>query len=667
MLGTPADNLLQGLDGDDFLYGDAGADTFYGGDGNDTMFGGAGGDGFYGSGGTRDRVSYFAQTEGVFLRIGVGTAIGGDATGDFISLSTEGIEGSNVGGDVIFGSAANNFLIGAGGDDILSGGGGGDELDGGEGIDEASYLDATAGVRADLLANIQNTGDAFGDSYFGIENLSGTMFADALLGSEGDNRIEGREGGDELVGRGGNDTLNGGVGLDSLNGSDGDDTYILDDVTVSGSLGTARYDTVTESFADGGSDLVLINANAIQGLALVPGYTLGTNVENATAYGTADFRLTGNLSNNALTGNTAANVLTGLSGNDRLDGGEGADELRGGDGNDTYVLGDIFRPDPNAVTRYDTVVEAANGGTDTLLIMSGIGKLGYTLDTEVENGSVLGNSAFALTGNALRNRLEGNGAENTLNGLGGADVLDGDGGEDVLAGGDGNDLYILTDVWGTGPFTKGSYDTVVELAGGGTDTIRVGAAGTFRKYTLGANIENGIIAEGASFSLFGTEFDNSLTGNGQQNSLGGRGGSDTLSGEAGNDSLNGGSGSDVLNGGAGGDRLNGGGGSDTFVYRFISDSPAGAPADGRDQILDFTAGDIIDLSVIDARFTTAGEQAFNFIGGSAFSAEGQIRVVQLAAGAEIQINISNGQPGAEMLILLRGVNAGAISAASFDL
>ncbi len=359
------------------------------------MFGGAGGDGFYGSGGTRDRVSYFAQTEGVFLRIGVGTAIGGDATGDFISLSTEGIEGSNVGGDVIFGSAANNFLIGAGGDDILSGGGGGDELDGGEGIDEASYLDATAGVRADLLANIQNTGDAFGDSYFGIENLSGTMFADALLGSEGDNRIEGREGGDELVGRGGNDTLNGGVGLDSLNGSDGDDTYILDDVTVSGSLGTARYDTVTESFADGGSDLVLINANAIQGLALVPGYTLGTNVENATAYGTADFRLTGNLSNNALTGNTAANVLTGLSGNDRLDGGEGADELRGGDGNDTYVLGDIFRPDPNAVTRYDTVVEAANGGTDTLLIMSGIGKLGYTLDTEVENGSVLGNSAFA--------------------------------------------------------------------------------------------------------------------------------------------------------------------------------------------------------------------------------------------------------------------------------
>ncbi len=50
------------------------------------------------------------------------------------------------------------------------------------------------------------------------------------------------------------------------------------------------------------------------------------------------------------------NVLTGTDGENILDGGAGADTLAGGLGNDTYVLGDEL----------DTVVEAVNGGWDTI-------------------------------------------------------------------------------------------------------------------------------------------------------------------------------------------------------------------------------------------------------------------------------------------------------------
>ena len=55
-------------------------------------------------------------------------------------------------------------------------------------------------------------------------------------------------------------------------------------------------------------------------------------------------------------GNDLDNVLTGNNGENVLDGRGGQDTLIGGLGNDTYVLG----------SGNDTVVEAANGGWDTI-------------------------------------------------------------------------------------------------------------------------------------------------------------------------------------------------------------------------------------------------------------------------------------------------------------
>jgi hypothetical protein len=61
-----------------------------------------------------------------------------------------------------------------------------------------------------------------------------------------------------------------------------------------------------------------------------------------------------------------------------------------------------------------------------------------------------------------------------------------------------------------------------------------------------------------------------------------------------------------------------------------------------------------------------GDDAFSFIGGAAFSAAGQIRVIQSGADTLIQFNIA-GSDGAEMTILLANFTASKLTVGDFDL
>ncbi|MCC5624375.1 hypothetical protein [Nostoc sp. CHAB 5715] len=83
----------------------------------------------------------------------------------------------------------------------------------------------------------------------------------------------------------------------------------------------------------------------------------------------------------------------------------------------------------------------------------------------------------------------------------------------------------------------------------------------------------------------------------------------------------------ILSSGAGTDTLYGGTGNDVFQFDSVSDSQPGL---SRDIIKDFVgngifAGDLIDLSRIDANTNIVGDQAFTYIGSGAFTAPGQIR------------------------------------------
>lgn len=111
--------------------------------------------------------------------------------------------------------------------------------------------------------------------------------------------------------------------------------------------------------------------------------------------------------------------------------------------------------------------------------------------------------------------------------------------------------------------------------------------------------------------------------------LTGGSGDDLLRGEGGADTLRGGDGADTLAGGADTDLLAGGKGADVFVWNELSQA---------DAIEDFAAaaGDRIDLSGIDANAGLAGDQAFAFIEGGAFSgAGGELRAA--IAGRDVQI------------------------------
>jgi Ca2+-binding RTX toxin-like protein len=92
----------------------------------------------------------------------------------------------------------------------------------------------------------------------------------------------------------------------------------------------------------------------------------------------------------------------------------------------------------------------------------------------------------------------------------------------------------------------------------------------------------------------------------------------------GSDTITGGAGADTIEGGLGADSLRGGAGNDVFVYRSVAESTAAS----RDTILDFAAGDKINLGGIDADGgAVAGNGKFAFIGSAAFSgAAGELRV-----------------------------------------
>lgn len=127
------------------------------------------------------------------------------------------------GNDELYGFEGNDILEGGTGNDVLIGGIGSDTLRGGEGSDTASYETALSGVRADFLYPTKNTGEAAGDLYNAIENITGSAFNDSLNGNHSSNVLSGGDGDDSLNGLGGSDTLIGGAGNDFLTGQGGND------------------------------------------------------------------------------------------------------------------------------------------------------------------------------------------------------------------------------------------------------------------------------------------------------------------------------------------------------------------------------------------------------------------------------------------------------------
>ncbi|MGF6692128.1 Ca2+-binding RTX toxin-like protein [Metapseudomonas resinovorans] len=646
--GSGSDTLLniENLTGSSFndtLTGTVGANILDGGAGADTMLGGDGSD-----------IYYVDNTADVVSETNVAAAGGIDTIYSYLAIS-ELLRGGAVENLRLLSTGTANG-IGNQLDNTLFAGVGNNILDGVFGNDTVSYLYATAAVTVSLaITTNQETGGSGRDALREFDNLTGSRFNDTLTGDAQAN------------------TLDGGVGVDSMTGGDGSDFYYVDNTG----------DIVSETnavAATGGIDTVYSRAGA---------YTLGANVENLRLLATGAANGTGNTLNNTVFSGAGNNVLnggagadtvsylhstagvsaslaittaqaTGGSGSDTLlnfenligsrfndiltgtaaanilDGGVGADRMAGGDGSDIYYvdnLGDIVS-ETNAV--------AATGGIDT--VYSALGT--YALGANVENLRLLATGIANGAGNALNNTLFAGAGNNVLNGGAGVDTvsylhataavtaslaiatsqltggsgsdtllnfenLTGSGFNDTLTGNAGNNILdggagvdTVSYLHATAAVTASLAITTAQTTGGvGSDTL--------------LNIEN----------LTGGGFNDTLTGNAGANILDGGAGNDVLIGGLGADQLIGGAGNDVLIGGLGVDRLVGGAGADRFDFNALGEMGLGRTL--WDVVSNFTSaeGDKIDLSTLDANAATVANEAFSFIGGSAFStnATGQLR------------------------------------------
>ena len=260
-------------------------------------------------------------------------------------------------------------------------------------------------------------------------------------------------------------------------------------------------------------------------------------------------------------------------------------------------------------------------------------------DKLVGNGS-----ANVLSGLAGNDQLIGAGGNDTLNGGAGNDVMDGGSGVDKMVGGAGSDTYVVDN----------SKDVIVEGGGAGIDSVQSSVT-----FTLPAGVEKLTLTGTAAIDGTGNGLNNTITGNDGPNDLYGRGGNDTLVGGNGDDHLYGGDGKDVIRGGAGMDILSGGSGNDRFDWNSVDETQIGA---ARDQLIDFThSQDQLDVSSIDAKSGTTANDAFAFIGGSAFSGvAGQLRAeLVLDAGGDYTIvqGDINGDGVADFEIALVGYTA----------
>jgi Ca2+-binding RTX toxin-like protein len=117
---------------------------------------------------------------------------------------------SDVPGQRITGTAADEWLTGTAGDDTIEGLGGFDQLFARDGDDELFGGDG---------------GDKLYCGY-GNDRAWGGMSNDVLFGDPGDDDLHGEPGNDHLLGDSGNDTLWGGTGKDILNGGIGADVLL---------------------------------------------------------------------------------------------------------------------------------------------------------------------------------------------------------------------------------------------------------------------------------------------------------------------------------------------------------------------------------------------------------------------------------------------------------
>ncbi|WP_026942309.1 calcium-binding protein [Hellea balneolensis] len=370
----------------------------------------------------------------------------------------------------------------------------------------------------------------------GNDVLNSGFGADVINALAGDDQLFGEDGADILNGGDGDDFISGGDGHDQLNGGAGADTF-------DGGLGR---DAVTYSSATAGVVLDLVSG--------------GTEGEAAGDTFISIERISGSNFNDGLTGDNNLNIIHGLSGDDVINGMAGNDLLYGQNGADIINGGSgidrIFGGTDDDVLRGDE-------GDDFLYGQAGNDEIHGGAGNDLLDG---GTGSDIIYGNDGDDKIIAGTGDDTVYGGTGDDFINAGAGEDVLFGQEGNDQFIA------------GYGEEVFDGGSGMDSVIYSASQEAVNVSFTANISVGGAASGDTHisveNLYGSQYDDSLTGDDVNNLISGLNGDDFIDGQGGDDRLLGGSGDDDVYGGegkdmliaqAGNDFLDGGAGHDTLI------------------------------------------------------------------------------------------------------
>ncbi len=462
----------------------------------------------------------------------------------------------------------NDSITGGAGNDTLEGGIGNDTMSGGAIATYSGSDSIDAGGGNDLI--VQTLYQTVNDTIIGgadIDKLTVTQ-SSALAGLDNRTQV---------------------VTVELLSGLGANFSYTISDASA--------FDADTTGVTIDGDALTSTEALAFSATNLTRSITILGGAGNDTIIdGGGNDSIVTNAGNDSITlSGAGANTVSSGSGTDLIILGAGTDWVDAGNNNDTVVGGanvtvadtldggadidlltisnDNSTDDLNNVTRFETIRLAA----------------GQSYQYVIGDGSLFDQDTVAVTVDA-----QALGAGDAINfdasnldrsitilfGAGDDTIYGGNGTSDSINAGGGDDLIIMSNqLNGTDSIDGSSGFDYLTFSDNGTATSDLDHVTNIEVITLGDSVTSvvtvdALVASGQTLTIDATGLNGTNTLN--WNGAGETNGHFSVDGSGNNDTITGGAGNDTFTGGAGVDSLTGGNGDDVFVYNSAVSDQTGA-------------------------------------------------------------------------------------------